>query len=655
MDEKDDTRGRWALLVGIDRYPNFTSREHLDGCVNDVAIMKDALNRRFGFPEEGMTVLTNEQATRVAMLAAMEKLVEQAGPEDIVVFHYSGHGSRQMDGDEQDEADGWDQTLVPSDGARSPKPSRDISDDEVQAWLHRLTVKTPYVTLIFDCCHSGTMHRTKTRTVPCDDRPYWELASHQGKSQGPVFRDGGGEGRSGWLPSSDRCVLFAACSSAQSALEILVGEATTQVSHGQLTYYLVRELMSPGFQGRTYVEVFERLLPNFGGDLSQTPQLTGPRHRQMFGVTMTRPMSYVPVLEMNGNRVLLGGGAACGMTAGSQWNVYPPGTDREDQAQPFVTVEVDSVGAVTSQATVVKAHVRSAVPPGARAVEVMRSLDAARLAVEVPAPTEHPASGTLARRVADSQLLRLAGPGVTPDARVELAGESWMAVDSNGDSLAPAIPRSHPRAVEVVVENLEKLARLRGVLGLRNDGSPLAGQVDFDVYRLEDGRCVPPLEENGHRVFHEGDQVVLEIRNRSRQPLFVYLLDIGLTGAVCPVFPSLGSNELLEIGNTVRVGERPGEEMKLFIPKDFGLLRGPAQNGRPLEGRETLKLFASATPADFSVLFQGELRFRGAHRGVGRSLGDVLGATFGGGGYATFRGGEEDWTTVERTFLLRAR
>jgi hypothetical protein len=40
---------------------------------------------------------------------------------------------------------------------------------------------------------------------------------------------------------------------------------------------------------------------------------------------------------------------------------------------------------------------------------------------------------------------------------------------------------------------------------------------------------------------------------------------------------------------------------------------------------------------------------------MGGSLADVLGATFGGGGYAALRGGGEDWTTVERTFLLRAR
>jgi hypothetical protein len=642
MEDRDEPRNRWALLIGIDRYPKFSSREQLHGCVNDVEVMKDALLRRFGFSEGGMTVLMNEQATRDGMLAAMDQLVDRAGPEDIVVFHYSGHGSQQTDGPEHDEASGWDQTLVPSDSARIPLPNRDITDDEIQAWLRRLTARSPYVTLIFDCCHSGTMDRTRTRTIPVDKRPYTELAAHQGKPAGPVFRDGGGEGRNGWLPASDQCILFAACASSQSALEIQVGEGAAQVSHGQLTYHMVRELMSPGFQGGTCTELFERMLPSFSADLlKQTPQLSGPRHRRMFGVAAASPMSYVPVLEMEGTHAVLGAGAVAGLKPGSRWKVYPPGAEREGEAAALVTVQIDSVGVSTSRATVVESHVRSAVPPGARAVEVMRSLESARLTVAVPAPTEHPAPGTLARRVADSQLLRLAGPGELPDARIELDGESWVALDANGDPLAPAIPRSLPRALEIVAENLERLARLRGVLAVRNDGSPLAGQVDFDLFRLEEGRCMPAAEENGHRVFSEGDAVVLEIRNRSRRPLYVYLLDIGLTGAVSPVFPPLGSHELLEIGNTVRVGDRPGEEMKLFIPKDFG----------PREGRETLKLFASTAPADFSVMFQPGMRCRG----MGGSLADVLGATFGGGGYAALRCGGEDWTTVERTFLLRAR
>ena len=109
-------RGKWALLVGIDRYPGFGSEVQLEGCVNDVQILRDALIRRFGFTEERMTVLLNERATRDGILEAMEDLVRKVGEDDVVVFHYSGHGSQKVEPEgEEDEPDGWDETLVPFD------------------------------------------------------------------------------------------------------------------------------------------------------------------------------------------------------------------------------------------------------------------------------------------------------------------------------------------------------------------------------------------------------------------------------------------------------------------------------------------------------------------------------------------------------------
>jgi len=227
-----------------------------------------------------------------------------------------------------------------------------------------------------------------------------------------------------------------------------------------------------------------------------------------------------------------------------------------------------------------------------------------------------------------------------------------VTVDEYGELLVPTMARSHPRAVEILVENLEKVTLLRSVVDLRHDGSPLAGQVDFELLRLEEGRgAMPSLNEKGEKVFREGDCMVLEVRNRSPKPLYIYVLDIGLTGKVDLVYPVLGAHELLERGQTIQLGRRPGEELTLSIPEGFPLLRRCYEQGL-VEGRETLKLFASATPADFSVLFQPGFRFRSA---VARSLGEVLAVISGGGGYGAFRTGEEDWTTVEKSFLLRER
>jgi len=51
--------------------------------------------------------------------------------------------------------------------------------------------------------------------------------------------------------------------------------------------------------------------------------------------------------------------------------------------------------------------------------------------------------------------------------------------------------------------------------------------------------------------------------------LFVYLLDVGLTGAVTLLFPDLDGHEALDDGGSVTVGARQGDALELFMPDDL--------------------------------------------------------------------------------------
>ena len=102
-------------MIGIN---NYKAVPHLFGSLNDVAAMKQILATRWGFPDENIRTLTDQQATRAAILAAMRDIVRESGPNDTVFIHYSGHGSQVQDLN-GDEDDGLDETLVPWDG-RTP-------------------------------------------------------------------------------------------------------------------------------------------------------------------------------------------------------------------------------------------------------------------------------------------------------------------------------------------------------------------------------------------------------------------------------------------------------------------------------------------------------------------------------------------------------
>jgi hypothetical protein len=671
------------LLVGIDRYPNFGSEWQLEGCGNDVAILQDTLCRRFGFIDDQITVLRDEQATREGILVALENLVERVREGDEVVFFYSGHGSQQPDGPEKDEADGKDETLVPFDSGRFPHQNRDISDDEIYLWLLRLTDKTPFVTLIFDCCHSGTILRDafagKQRAAPPDTRPPSELAARVPPEAFELLR-GGEDSPAALRRLGGKYVALVSCSSEETSNEILVGEKR-RIAHGALTYFLVGSLMDPDFQGATWREVFERVVPQVTAHFrTQHPELEGAQDREVFGAREIRPMTYVPVESCEGEVVVLGAGKACGLTEGSQWDVYAAATRSiEDEMKYVGQVEIFEVEVTSSKAREVKRGVRreegdeslGQIRAGMRAVESARSIPGVRLTVEIVAPPGHASAERLAERMDRSLFLWKASPGDAADVRVYLleprkswdsedpapmlgpiTEEAWAPVGRDGSLVAPAFPRNHPEAVESVVGNLESVARLRGLSGIRNDGSPLKEQVEFLVHRLEDGKCAAPALRAGDTpVFLEGDRLCLEIRNRSGRKLYIYILDIGLTGMVSPVFPALGAHQVLERGRTIYVGMRPGEDLQLFIPREFHLLHR-VPGGMAAEGLETLKLFVTPSTANFTSLYQPRMRFPDPHRTAG-CLNDILDATFH-GGYGYMRT-KEDWTVIEQTFWVRSR
>ena len=71
---------------------------------------------------------------------------------DAVFTHYSGHGGKLRDQD-GDEADGYDETLVPLDYAKRGQ----IRDDDLYKELVLPLPAGVIMTSVMDCCHSGTV------------------------------------------------------------------------------------------------------------------------------------------------------------------------------------------------------------------------------------------------------------------------------------------------------------------------------------------------------------------------------------------------------------------------------------------------------------------------------------------------------------------
>ncbi|MDZ8033110.1 caspase family protein [Nostoc sp. DedSLP04] len=81
-----------ALLIGINQYPKIPA---LSGCLTDVELQREVLIHRFGFQGSDILTLTEEEASREFIETAfLDRLSNQAKPDDLVFFHFSGYGSR---------------------------------------------------------------------------------------------------------------------------------------------------------------------------------------------------------------------------------------------------------------------------------------------------------------------------------------------------------------------------------------------------------------------------------------------------------------------------------------------------------------------------------------------------------------------------------
>ncbi len=138
-----------ALLIGINQYSD--PRNNLKGCVNDALSLGKLLVEHFGFNREDIRLLTDSRATTSNIRSRLGWLLEDAGAGSVLAFHYSGHGSqvRDRDGDELD--DGLDEILCPYDlDWEDP-----FTDDELREAIKSVPGGVN-LTVILDCCHSGT-------------------------------------------------------------------------------------------------------------------------------------------------------------------------------------------------------------------------------------------------------------------------------------------------------------------------------------------------------------------------------------------------------------------------------------------------------------------------------------------------------------------
>ena len=141
---------KYALIIGVADYQSPRIRD-LKYTEMDALYLRDVLTQYARFESRNVKVLLGSQATYANIKREIFWLGEKARPEDLVVFFFSGHGTRVEDY-ERNEKDGYDEAFCPFETDLND-PSSVILDDEIGTWFRR--IKSQKTVVILDCCHSG--------------------------------------------------------------------------------------------------------------------------------------------------------------------------------------------------------------------------------------------------------------------------------------------------------------------------------------------------------------------------------------------------------------------------------------------------------------------------------------------------------------------
>ena len=144
-----------SVLVGVDVYER-PEVPRLNGCVNDVALVRRLLKQGFGVPNEDIRVVVNERATRDAIVHRLRTTIRDVEDGDTVVFYFSGHGSQIRDRDGDELTDQLDELICPYDMDWDRRAY--ILDDDLDELFSEVRADV-LLEAFFDCCFFGAEPR----------------------------------------------------------------------------------------------------------------------------------------------------------------------------------------------------------------------------------------------------------------------------------------------------------------------------------------------------------------------------------------------------------------------------------------------------------------------------------------------------------------
>lgn len=595
------TQTKRALIIAIGNYPASSGWDYLNS-LNDVPLIQGALLKQ-NFLPANITVLADAKATRKGIIDALDNLIAASQKEDIVVIHVSSHGEQIQD-DNNDEADGLDECIVPYDAVYSDNKADfnkvsagyirdDVFGEKITLLRNKLGRKGDVLVTI-DACHSGSGTRGGRAKIRGGKAPIvsnsFDANKLGTKDSSGVFKDNGKTKLnddagsfvliSAALAQELNCECYDDQKKAVGSLSYAFGKMLGSLK-GAVTYRTLFSRMDDLLQQK----VSEKPTPN----CKQNPVLEGDGiDRELFGGQYQRQEPYFSINKAKSNSaaVEINGGTIAGITVGSVISFYPDNVldpagktalqkGKVTSAQNFTsTVKLDKPNPALLK-NIVKAFI-SEVSYGAGKIKI--SVD------------------SLDKDTRQKMLENLKGFQL---AEINSDCELYFGKSKTSDKLALYFPASSDLFSDTldvnnfsIIKNvLKRYDRFRYLKGLRNDEEGLSANVELaflDQNGNIDSTKMKERTKLGQMIFQEGDVVYLRITNTGYKSFYINIVDIQPDGIINPMIPNKGKSIkagdcMVEAGKTLFFNEN---EITIYPPY----------------GKETFKIFLSSDKLDLEEI-----------------------------------------------------
>jgi hypothetical protein len=488
-----------------------------------------------------------------------------------------------------------------------------------------------------DSCFSGTAVRGEAEDgLPDDMEKYPQLAvtgirriPDDDRAPPPASSFAVGErGVDGISGTGFKYALISAAREQQVAFE----HPHEQGRNGALTYFLCRALRSTQSTERL---TYRALMDAVGSAVNahhpnQNPQLEGTALDQVvFGDTTALSNPYFLANPYAPGKIKIDGGLVHGLTSGSRFDVYAPGTRVfAAPAKPIARASLAEVTPFDSSANIGN---KQQIPQGSRAVERAHKYSH-RMSVYLSGPEGSPQMPEIRKALTDLRHVQVVNDATRCQMQVRWQSGKILTLTPDGYTLSPPVTAASSGAAQDIVRQVNGWAKWFNVLRINNgnNGPPVKFEIAGQGSILARFRGVD-------LVLSDGEPVTLTIQNISQQDLYVSVADLSTDGSIAPVYPrNAGAAELVQKGGTITFRLRARVPEKRTFVKD------------------TLKVFASSKPVDITPLLQPGIRSEVRAPDEPSALSELLAASEGG-----TRGFDADdlseWTTVQRTVFIRKR